>query len=137
MIAHEAYCYGVLVGKVGRLSFSFKLLHFDRIAGRMRPSRIRREGITVIAGPEFQPEAIADRRCGMHDAIVADSPYSNNKGDRDSGDDAAKQPAAADSFNFPKSRQKKKGKHGENGGIGESRESVKNAEAEPYQETLL
>src|SRR5258705_8894228 len=137
MMTHEAHCYCLLVSKVRRLSLSFELLHFDRIAGRMRPSRIRGEGITAVAGPEFQPEAIADRRCGMHDAIVADSPYSNNKGDRDSGDNAAKQPAAADAFNFPKSRQKKKGKHGENGGIGESRESVKNAEAEPYQETLL
>src|SRR5882757_4379928 len=105
-MAHEAHRHGVLVSKVGRLSLSLKLLHLDRIAGRMRPNRIRREGIPVIAGPEFQPEAIADRRCGMHDAIVADGPRSKDKDDSNNGDNAAEQPAAADAVNFPKSRQK-------------------------------
>src|SRR5882757_3765681 len=110
-MAHEAHRHGVLVSKVGRLSLSLKLLHLDRIAGRMRPNRIRREGITVIAGPEFQPEAIADRRFGMHDAVIADSPYPQDKGDSDNGDNAAEQPAAANVSNFPKSRQKKEGEH--------------------------
>src|ERR1700731_3439871 len=79
MMAHEAHCHGVLMGKIGRLSLSYKFLHFDRIAGGMRPCRVRRGGITTVAGPEFQPEAIADGRCGMHDAIVANSPWSNDK----------------------------------------------------------
>src|ERR1700730_15584954 len=110
-MAHEAHRHGVLVSKVGRLSLSLKLLHLDRIACRMRPGRIRREGITAISRPEFQPEAIADRRCSMHDAIVADGPRSKDEGDTDKGDNATEQPAAADAVNFPKSRQKKKGKH--------------------------
>ena len=110
-MTHEAHCYGVLVSQIGRFSLSFKLLHFDRIAGRMRPSRIRREGITVIAGPEFQPEAIADRRHCMHNAIVTDSPRSKDECDSDNSDNATEQPAAADAVNFPKSRQKKKGKN--------------------------
>ena len=98
-MVHEAHCHGVLMGKIGRLSLSYKFLHFDRIAGGMRPCRVRRGGITTVAGPEFQPEAIADGRCGMHDAIVANSPWSNNKGDSGNGDHAAEQPATTDSFN--------------------------------------
>src|SRR5258707_310602 len=111
MVTHETYSHGVFMRQVGRLPLRFKLLHFARIAGRMRPGRIRREGITTIASPEFKPEAVADRRCRMHDAIVADSPWSNDKGDSDNGDNAAEQPAVADAVSFPKSRQKKKGKH--------------------------
>src|ERR1700736_3306563 len=111
MMVHEARRYGVFVGKIGRLSFSFKFLHFDRIAGRMRQSRIRHEGITTIARPEFQPEAIADRKHCMHDAIVTDSPRSKDECDSDNSDKATEQLATADAVNFPKSRQKKKGKH--------------------------
>ena len=61
-MTHEAHRYCLLVSKVLRLSLSFKLLHFDRIAGRVRPSRIRGESITVIARPEFQPEVLRVQR---------------------------------------------------------------------------
>ncbi|MBB5060861.1 hypothetical protein HDF16_005597 [Granulicella aggregans] len=73
----------------------------------------------------------------MHDAIVADSPWSNDSGKRDDGHNAAEQPSATNASNFPKSCREKKGKQRKDGGIGECCDTEESAEAKPYRKAFL